>query len=1495
MKEYVNYHCHSDKSNFAITDSPVRPIDYINRIKELGHKCYVSTEHGLSYGWVEKYLLCEKHNIKFVYGVEGYIEHDNKTYHIMLIAKSFDGMKSINRALNDAVKNNYKNNRPKLTIDIIKENIISNEVICTTACVFGILKDETLFLFKELYNIFKDNFYLEVLAHNTPMQIEFNKKAKMLSSKYGIKLIGATDSHVIYPEQETERDDLILAKRGNIYDDGDETGWYLDYPDYDILVKRFMQQGIWTKEEVEDLLDITNMINSFGDIKLNKDFKIPTIYPNLTRKERCEKFIALINEKWAEYSKNIPKEKHDHYLSEIKSEMIEWFKCSMEDYALTTYAILNKAREMGGVITTTGRGCFVGDTNVWTTNGYKKIEDVQIGDIIINRIGQFDEVVNTLRYDIKEDLIKIKSVGNKDICLTKDHKVYVYNSLSGEFKYKKAQDIKPKTDYLTTPFNINSENNVVNKYDLCDYNDFYFDSDYIYDKVKGSHFLEENKLSPSYMAKKHIVGTTINWKYRNNKLDKNNDMYKKIFNYTNMKPDKYNFYVEKILNTNKIKRYIDNDSNLMFVVGFILGDGHINKKSKNVIYLYLENDGKKDVVAKERICNFLDKYNIPYTISKVKNKNMNIMYIRSRAFYNFILKEYEIYDKNKTKYLNICKIISNNNKSNLQGLFDGLIHSDGSFDKANDCITTRYAFDNTSNNLVALFNLLVYITQNTISSRVIDNRSKHTSIKTRTCRKDYYVKDGYILSKIRCLENIINYQGFVYDLTIKNDPSFMVENVIVHNSCSSFLTNMLLGFTTVDRLKTKVPILQQRFMTADKIIKSHSTPDIDNNVADVEIFYKAQKEILGEDTNYPLIAFGTLQEKSAFKMLCKAKGNIPIDLQNEMTDRINKYSKDKLYADDEDKDSIRLEDYLDNDELLELYRQGEKYFGITTDTKRHASAFCISNDNIAELFGLCRTPSKDIVLNLEGKYMDELGYVKLDWLIVQVVEIIDLVYKKIGIQTPSAEELYNMVKNDEATWNIYKNGITCCVNQVEGSKTKVKAMKYQPKTLEELSALVAAIRPGFQSYYKRFENREHFEFGLKTLDKLLQGEFLDSSWILYQESIMLLVQWLGFEKKDSADLMKAISKKKEEKIKMISGRFHEECIKEFINNGFDEKTAKEKTESIWKVVLDASKYSFNASHSYCMALDSLYIAYAKAHYPEQTYIALIEYFSRKKKPDKVYKLRLEAEQFFGINIEPYKFRQDNRSVHIENRKVYQSLSSIKSINNEVGDIIYQLKDFKGSYLELYHKMLELGMSKDQREALIKIGYFDEFGSIGYLLWFEDNYIEYSTPRMDSIKKYYIKNQNNISLSYEDFILGLKNISVKCTEKTIKFEDSLDFFKFVLQNSKIDDIILLEKIYNQIYYLGTLPSNTTTCIVGKVIDIRNTGSILLVNAQTGEETWYGAKGCINDLKKNNIIYIPQVTTNEYKIKLPDGTYENRTSYKISSVINLTKMFNKKKGE
>lgn len=624
-------------------------------------------------------------------------------------------------------------------------------------------------------------------------------------------------------------------------------------------------------------------------------------------------------------------------------------------------------------------------------------------------------------------------------------------------------------------------------------------------------------------------------------------------------------------------------------------------------------------------------------------------------------------------------------------------------------------------------------------------------------------------------------------------------------------------------------------------------------------------------------------------MLCTAKGDVPVDLQNEMSTQIDNYLLDYKHTPEENKDEIKLDSYLTKPELLELYNQGKKYFGLVTDIKRHASAFCVAPNNVAELFGLCKTPSEDIVLNLEGKYMDELGYVKLDWLVVKVVDIIDKVYKRIGVPIPTAEELYNLVKNDDETWNIYKNGITCCVNQVEQSKTRDKVMRYKPKTVEELCAFISGIRPGFQSYYKRFENRERFEFDLKELDELLQGEYLDSSWILYQEQIMKLVIWLGFEVKESANLMKAISKKKEDKIKMISEKFHNECIKKFIENGFDKEIAEQKTESIWKVILDASSYSFNASHSYCMALDSLYIAYAKAHYPRQTYVALIKYFSECKKIDKVYKLKYEAQQYFGIEIEPHKFRQDNREGHFEGKKIYQSLSSIKECQDKYGEILYKLKDFQGNYLDLFLLMQEKGINKRVRTALIKVGYFSEFGNIGYLLFIENAYKEYSRATVSNMKKYYLEHQQYITLCWEDFISQLSNIAEKSTEKSFTFKDKLDFFKFILDNSEINDIIGLEKIYNEIYYLGMYQGNNDNLIVGRVSKFKNTGSLLLESSIDGNETWYKCTNTNVSIKEKDIIYIPSVEEKGWKRKNQDGTYTEGISRRVSNIINLTSMY------
>ena len=82
-------------------------------------------------------------------------------------------------------------------------------------------------------------------------------------------------------------------------------------------------------------------------------------------------------------------------------------------------------------------------------------------------------------------------------------------------------------------------------------------------------------------------------------------------------------------------------------------------------------------------------------------------------------------------------------------------------------------------------------------------------------------------------------------------------------------------------------------------------------------------------------------------------------------------------------------------------------------------------------------------------------------------------------------------------------------------------MRYKPHSLAELSAWVAAIRPGFASLLNHFLDREEYTTGVKELDDLLQDSF---HYLLYQESIMSYLVFLGIEEKGTYDIIKKIAK-----------------------------------------------------------------------------------------------------------------------------------------------------------------------------------------------------------------------------------------------------------------------------------------------------------------------------------------------------------------------------------
>lgn len=546
-------------------------------------------------------------------------------------------------------------------------------------------------------------------------------------------------------------------------------------------------------------------------------------------------------------------------------------------------------------------------------------------------------------------------------------------------------------------------------------------------------------------------------------------------------------------------------------------------------------------------------------------------------------------------------------------------------------------------------------------------------------------------------------------------------------SSVGYFTNTLLGFSKVDRFQSPIKLYPERFISKSRILETKSLPDIDLNWGTPDIAAEAQEEILGKDHAYPMIAFGTCKKKSAFKLYARSQ-NMDFDLANTISGQIEKYDDALKYADDDEKDEIDIYDYVD-EEYHSYIDASKKYQGIIMDKKKAPCAYLLYDGSIREEIGLIKCKSETtkkeyMTAVIDGAIAENYKFLKNDILKVDVVLLIDLIYKRIGLKHHTVNELMELVKNDQAVWDIYANGYTMGVNQVEKASTTRKSMKYKPRNVSELSAFIAAIRPAFKSMYSKLENREDFSYGIPAFDKILQTEELPQSFILYQEQTMNTLNYAGFPIDECYGIIKAIAKKHPEKVKPLKERFITGFKDKIMHDdGIPADKAEEDSARVWQIISDSCGYGFNSAHAYCMALDSLYNAYLKAHYPYEFYEVLLQTYSDKGKKDKVAELKQEMSKAFGIKEGEYKFGLDNRKFKSDpdNQTIYPSLLSIKGLSQGCANDLYAMGQKKyENFYELWKDMKKKkNLNSGKVNTLIEIGYFDDFGTIGKIKRFID--------------------------------------------------------------------------------------------------------------------------------------------------------------------------------
>jgi len=710
-------------------------------------------------------------------------------------------------------------------------------------------------------------------------------------------------------------------------------------------------------------------------------------------------------------------------------------------------------------------------------------------------------------------------------------------------------------------------------------------------------------------------------------------------------------------------------------------------------------------------------------------------------------------------------------------------------------------------------------------------------------RKEYLEAIRYEFDIIE-KTNMANY--FLIDYNIAKIAKEKYGGVLTNTgrgSAPSFYITRLLHLTNIDRLESPITLFPTRFMSIERILGARSLPDIDLNTADAEPFIQASKDLLGENNCGWMISWKPLQESSGFRLYCKA---LDIDY-----DTVNEIAKD-------------LDKYRDDPKWAPIIEESKRFIGVVEGVSESPCSMLLYSKDVRSEIGMIKTPNGKICCMLDGYNCDKYKYLKNDYLTVTVWAIIRDVCKLANIQIPSINELDKLL--DDKTFDVYKKGLTCSINQADSDYATNLVMKYKPKSLAEMSSFVAIIRPGCASLLDDFIERKSYTTGVPALDNILEDS---EHRLIYQESIMKYLIWLGISEPQSYDVIKKIAKKKFKEPEL-------KALKEQLLEGWQKQVGEEKGfEETWQVVEDAAKYSFNASHSLSYAYDSLYGAYLKSHYPLEYYTVALNYYSNDA--TRTGKLTSELKSY-GITLEKPKFRYsiDEYFMDKENNKIYKGTGAIKFLNKECSLYLYSLKDKRyDSFIDLLE---EVTNAKDennkayvntrQLDILIKLQYFQEFGNNKKLSIIYDYFKNLYGRKL-------IAKDKLQDFNIPDYALKLEGILE--TEKQYKFDNMCNILKLIEKNIPNESFDISEQVSFEMDALGyismTYDVKKNICFVIDV-DTKYTPRLTLYCLNNGKSVICKVNKNTfknNPINKNDIIKAIKFEE-KYKQTLVDGNWK-----------------------
>jgi DNA polymerase-3 subunit alpha len=562
----------------------------------------------------------------------------------------------------------------------------------------------------------------------------------------------------------------------------------------------------------------------------------------------------------------------------------------------------------------------------------------------------------------------------------------------------------------------------------------------------------------------------------------------------------------------------------------------------------------------------------------------------------------------------------------------------------------------------------------------------------------------------------IDKMGFnAYFLIVWDFVKWAKENGIAvgpgRGSAAGSIIAYTLRITDLDPLR--YDLLFERFLNPERV--SMPDIDIDFSVRGRERVMAYVVEKYGRESVAQIITFGRMFPRAATRDAARVLGH-----PASQGDQLAKLIPDPIMGrppsfDDCLAEGEPLRAEYDKDPIAkQIVDVAKGLEGIVRNNSIHAAAVVIAGMPLTDVVPLQLADANETdasgnrvyrqVTQFSMKPVEELGLLKMDFLGLRNLDVIEDALDIIARSTGERPDMARLPLDDEKTYEMLAAGDSVGVFQFESDGMQEALKKVRPSEFDDLVALVSLYRPGameqIPTYARGKRNPDLVSIADERLEPIIGPTY---GVILYQEQSMLISKELaGFTGAQADDLRKAIGKKNRAAMAKLEPMFREGAAK----NGVAQSTI----DWLWATNEKSADYSFNKSHAACYALISYRTAWLKANYCAEYMAALISSVMDTK--DKVPFFAARCDEM-GIEILPPDVNLSDHEFVVVDGNIRFGLDAVKGVGYAAVEAIKRAREDGGNFTSLWdfcERVDPKAVNKRSIEALIKCGAFGSTGA-----------------------------------------------------------------------------------------------------------------------------------------------------------------------------------------